>query len=258
MMAATQCKGLTGANAGQTAFLTSVFTEQGPDAAQLLRLEFNDHDAGNGLLRGFDAQGRALFSGEIAQVIAALPCFTRDAQVMTEQGAVAVADLRAGARVLTRDNGLQELRWIGQRRFGWQMLGLNPLLRPVRLAGSALGHDLPETEITVSPNHRLLANTPALGVTGEQLVMARDLIGLAGVSHSDCSDVTYFQLLFDRHELVLANGIWSESFRPTQANIAALSAQSRAELMGVLASAEALDTLAPVRPDAVLMGQDLS
>jgi hypothetical protein len=249
----------TNANiSGQTPFLTSVFTEQGPDCAQMLRLEFSDHDERNGTLRGYDAQGQALFSGEIATVVAALPCFTQDARIVTDSGEVAVSDLRAGQRVVTRDNGLQELRWIGARRFGWRMLGLNPLLRPVRLAASALGRDLPETEITVSPNHRLLSNTPALGASGEQMVQARDLIGLEGVTQCACPEVTYFQLLFDQHELVLANGIWSESFRPDVDTIAALSLQSRADLMAVLPDAvEALD-YAPVRPDARRVDQNVS
>jgi hypothetical protein len=235
---------------GEAPFLSSVFAEHGPNSAQILRLEFSDYDERNGLLRGYDAKGQLLYSGEIAQVISALPCFTQDARIATQAGEVAVADLRAGQRVVTRDNGLQELRWIGVRRFDWHMLGLNPLLRPVRLAANALGIDLPETEITVSPNHRLLSNVPALGVTGEQLVKARDLVGLDGVTQCACSEVTYFQLLFDHHELVLANGIWSESFRPTANNVAALSAQSRADLMAVLPGVFDGDDYTPVRPDA--------
>ncbi|KEO60119.1 hypothetical protein DT23_14605 [Thioclava indica] len=255
MTAADMQMDLTTNSTGQTPFLTSVFTEQGPDCAQMLRLEFSDHDERNGMVRGYDAQGQALFNGEIATVIAALPCFTQDARIVTEAGEVAVSDLRAGQRVVTRDNGLQELRWIGARRFGWHMLGLNPLLRPVRLAASALGRDLPETEITVSPNHRLLSSMPALGANGEQLVMARDLIGLEGVTQCACPEVTYFQLLFDHHELVLANGIWSESFRPNADNIAALSTQSRADLMAALPDAV---EYAPVRPDAPLVDHKVS
>ena len=253
MTAADMQMDLTTNITGHTPFLTSVFAEHGPDCAQMLRLEFSDHDERNGVVRGYDAQGQALFSGEIGTVLAALPCFTQDARIVTEAGEVAVSELRAGQRIVTRDNGLQVLRWIGARRFGWRMLGLNPLLRPVRLAAGALGRDLPETEITVSPNHRLLSNIPALGATGEQLVMARDLIGLEGVTQCARPDVTYFQLLFDHHELVLANGIWSESFRPSAENIAALSMQSRADLMAAFPGAVETFDYAPVRPDAPLV-----
>ena len=50
--------------------------------------------------------------GEIEQII---PCFTPGTLIATPQGERKVEDLQAGDRVITRDNGIQEIRWIGTR-----------------------------------------------------------------------------------------------------------------------------------------------
>ena len=43
------------------------------------------------------------------------PCFTPGTQIATERGAVAVEALRPADRVVTRDNGLRRVHWIGRR-----------------------------------------------------------------------------------------------------------------------------------------------
>ena len=52
------------------------------------------------------------------------PCFTRNTTIETEFGAMKVENLRPGMRVWTRDNGLQEVRWIGSRHLDVAALAL--------------------------------------------------------------------------------------------------------------------------------------
>ena len=44
-----------------------------------------------------------------------IPCFTPGALIETEDGQVPVEDIRPGDMVMTIDNGLQPVRWVGQR-----------------------------------------------------------------------------------------------------------------------------------------------
>lgn len=199
-----------------------------------VRFQFDGYDGLGGRVEGRDAAGLPLFAQEIAQVTAAVPCFTATSLIATAQGLLPVSALQPGARVITRDNGMQELLWVGRRRFGWQALGLNPLLRPVRIAAGALGQGLPERDMLVSPNHRFLTCLPGRGESGESLTMARDLVGLDGITRHAAAEVDYWQLLFARHELVLADGAWSESFLPTETSLAALESDSRDAVTRVL------------------------
>ena len=44
-----------------------------------------------------------------------IPCFAPGTLIATPKGEVPVENLRAGDRVITRDNGIQEIRWTGLR-----------------------------------------------------------------------------------------------------------------------------------------------
>lgn len=209
------------------------------------RFQFHGYAGEDGSCEARDAEGQALIAADLRQILAAVPCFTSETLVATGQGLCAVGSLTPGARVITRDSGLQELRWIGRKRFGWRGLGLNPLLRPVRIAAGALGGGVPERDMVVSPNHRFLTRLPGEGESGERLTMARDLIGLDGVRPENCTGVEYWQLLFARHELVLADGGWSESFQPTAASLAAIGVGRLSDLPASLSDDSDFATVRP-------------
>lgn len=213
-----------------------------------VRLSFSGFESREGEITAVSDEGQVIFAGPFSTFLGAIPCFTADSLVATAEGPCPVAELVPGMRLVTRDNGLQSLRWIGRRSFGWRALGLNPLLRPVRIAAGALGGEQPDRAITVSPNHRFLTRLPGEGESGERLTMARDLVGLAGVTVPPCTGVTYFQLLLDRHQLVHVDGCWSESFRPTALSLAALGPGAVATLAAELSAEERASAACPVRP----------
>ncbi|PID36018.1 MAG: hemolysin-type calcium-binding protein [Rhodobacterales bacterium] len=161
-------------------------------------------------------------------------CFTPETRIRTEAGDKLARDIRAGDRVQTKDNGVQEVMWTGARRFSGARLYATPELRPIRLKAGALGVDRPDEDLVVSPNHRMLvqgARAQALFGSDEVLVSARDLVDDGRIlrDHKLC-EVTYVHLLLPRHEIVFANGLETESFQPTDAALAGVEAQGREEI----------------------------
>lgn len=164
------------------------------------------------------------------------PCFAAGTLIATDRGAVAVEDLAPGDRVLTRDNGYAELRWIGGRHFDRAALAARPELRPLRIARGALGPGVPARDLVVSPQHRVLlcqGSRIAPVEEGEMLAAAADLADLEGVVADGCAEVTYFHLLFDAHEIVCAEGCWSESFLPEKAVLDGLDNRQYREIVAI-------------------------
>ena len=83
-------------------------------------------------------------------------CFTPDTLLDTPEGPRPIRSLRPGDRLLTRDNGPQEVLWIGHRRMTGARLYAMPHLRPIRLRSGALGQGRPDPDLSVGPQHRLL------------------------------------------------------------------------------------------------------
>lgn len=85
-------------------------------------------------------------------------CFTPGTLLVTKHGARAIEDLRPDDQVFTCDNGMQPVAWVGQTTLSARELALRPELCAVRIAAGALGGGLPERDVLVSPNHRMLVS----------------------------------------------------------------------------------------------------
>ncbi|MEL7132639.1 MAG: Hint domain-containing protein, partial [Pseudomonadota bacterium] len=142
---------------------------------------------------------------------AGIPCFATGTSIATARGPVLVEALRPGDRVQTRDNGLRSVRWIGSRHVTRHDLATNPMLRPIHIAPGTFANS---DALRLSAQHALALDT-ARGVT--QLVRAGHLARLHGgavrVAHG-VHRVTYYHLLLDSHDLIMAGGVPCESFYP--------------------------------------------
>ena len=92
----------------------------------------------------------------------------------------------------------------------------------------------------VSPQHRILVQSPIaermFGVS-EVLAAAKHLTGIAGIELAgELRDVSYFHLLFDRHEVVFANGARMESLYLGPMAQAARPVMAIGEMSGILPS----------------------
>ncbi|MCR8547204.1 Ig-like domain-containing protein [Salipiger sp. P9] len=161
------------------------------------------------------------------------PCFTPGTLIATPQGERLVEDLEVGDRVITRDNGIQEIRWIGRKDLTGHELARKPHLRPVLIQQGALGKNLPEHDLLVSPNHRVLVANDKTALYFEErevLAAAKHLTGLDGVDEVETLGVTYIHMMFDNHEVVLSNGAWSESFQPGDHSLKGIGDAQRQEI----------------------------
>lgn len=187
----------------------------------------------NGHVDLLDRYGNITGTLTFSNIERIVSCFTPGTLIATPTGPRAIDTLKAGDLVLTRDSGAQTLRWIGQRHLTTADLRADPTLQPVMIRAGALGGGLPERDMAVSRQHRMLLNGPRAELlfgADEVLVRAHHLTCLPGVTHAQCSEVTYLHMLFDRHEVVLANGAWSESFQPGERSLNGLDAAEREEL----------------------------
>ncbi len=159
------------------------------------------------------------------RTIEAVTCFTPDTLITTLNGRRAVQDMRPGDRALTRDNGFQPVVWTGHRVCRHLENTAGQTAAPVLIRANAFAPGLPERDMLVSSGHRFLTTDPALlSHTGESeaLIEARSLIGHPGIERVVRQSVTYIHLLFERHEVILSENAWSESFQLTTANARAL------------------------------------
>ncbi len=165
--------------------------------------------------------------GSVTQV-----CFTRGAGIATPDGLKAIETLQPGDLVLTRDNGAQPIRWIGSSKVSGETLNQFPDMRPIRLAAGALGD---HGETLVSPAHRMLITgwrADILFGEPEVLTTARSLINDTTIRVADdLAEVEYFHILFDEHEIISADGAWSESFHPAALNLGTASEATRDEVV---------------------------
>ncbi|MEO1162115.1 MAG: Hint domain-containing protein, partial [Pseudomonadota bacterium] len=162
-------------------------------------------------------------------------CFTPGTRIETPDGPRLVEELREGDYVQTKDNGAEEIQWVGSRRMTGARLFAMPHLRPVRISAGALGVQRPEEELLVSPEHRMLVTgdvAQALYNTPEVLVSAKDLIDGRNIAVDlAVREVTYVHLLLPRHQILWANGVETESFHPASASLSALDDEDRQRLL---------------------------
>lgn len=138
-----------------------------------------------------------------------IPCFTSGTMIETDRGARLVESLLPDDLVLTKDNGLQPLRWIGRR-----MVPATGNFAPIEIKANTFGT---HGTLLVSPQHRVLIRDSLADLLfgePEVLVAAKDLVNDHSVRRVEGGQVEYIHLLFDAHEVVFSDGLETESFLP--------------------------------------------
>ncbi len=193
-----------------------------------------DSNPENGTVEFYDADDKLLGTSQFEEIEKVIPCFTPGTLIATPRGEVPVETLKEGDRIITRDNGIQEIRWMGSKGLTGRELLQKEHLKPVLIQKGSLGYGLPERDMLVSPNHRVLVNNDKTALYFEErevLVAAKHLTGLAGVSRVDTMKTTYIHFMFDQHEVILSDGSWTESFQPGHQTLDGLGNAQRQEIL---------------------------
>ena len=165
-------------------------------------------------------------------------CFTPGTRIITPEGTKRIEDLRPGDRIQTKDNGPQDVLWTGNRRMSGARLFAMPHLRPIRFRHGALGLDRPDDDLLVSPQHRMLVKGHAaqsLFQAHEVLVAAEDLLNDSSICvDRSLREVTYVHVLLERHQIVWANGLETESFHPSNTALDMVDPAQREGLLNIL------------------------
>lgn len=140
-------------------------------------------------------------------------CFTQGTQILTPSGDRAVEALRVGDEVITKDFGVQTIRWIGRKDFA-NAAALRADDRPITIKAHAFGPGVPTRDTTLSPNHAVLNDHWKASLffgDSEVLTAAKTLLNTDYAFKQSMPSVSYFHILLDQHSLVSSNGLWSES-----------------------------------------------
>ena len=153
-------------------------------------------------LVAIDTQGAPHKFGQVACV-----SFARGTHITLATGEQRrIEGLKVDDRILTRDDGIQQIRWIGQSTV--RAVGA---FAPICIRAGTLNNT---NDLIVSPDHRLFVyqRKDEVGVgRAELLVKARHLVNGETIRVQAGGFVDYFQLLFDSHQIIYAEGIAAES-----------------------------------------------
>ncbi|WP_415639298.1 Hint domain-containing protein, partial [Paracoccus nototheniae] len=201
-------------------------------------LQAMNHDLTDGIIsfNGADMTGPGLtmtgVTGGLTATQTGVTCFASGTLIDTATGPRPIESLAVGDLVMTLDHGDRPLRWIGRSAV---YLIARPHLAPVRIPAGALGGGLPLRALIVSPQHRVLVRSPiALRMAGaaEVLVAACKLVGTAGIHVAlDLTQVDYWHLLFDAHQVIRSEGALTESLFTGPEALRAVPPQALAEIL---------------------------
>lgn len=163
----------------------------------------------------FTEQGSDNALGTILDNISLMVCFAGGTRIATPDGDVKIENLKTGDLVLTIDGTAKDIKWIGSRTLTAQELMAHLENKPIVFRKNCLGNAMPQEDLMVSPQHRLLVRSKvAMRVFGtpESLVPAKKLTALDGVEIQEhCKGVTYFHFALEEHNIVLAQGAFAET-----------------------------------------------
>lgn len=160
-------------------------------------------------VQAVDGSGTVLESDVGFVTVDTIPCFVAGTLIETANGQQAVETLAEGDLVMTRDDGLQPLRWMGRRK-----VPAEGKMAPIFIEANAMGT---HNALKVSPLHRILVKDAVAELLfGEEevLIAAKDLVNDKTIRPVTGGEVEYVHLMFDRHQVIYSEGLATESFLP--------------------------------------------
>jgi hypothetical protein len=171
----------------------------------------------------------------------AVACFAAGTAILTGAGELPVEAVRPGMTVPTRA-GLRRVRWVGRRRVDLVRHPAATLVAPVLVRAGAFAPGLPRRDLRLSPDHAVWDEA-----TGT-LVPIRCLVNGMTILRLDVDEVTYHHVELDRHAVLFAEGLPTESYLDT-GNRGDFEGEATTALHPLFAAAARPAACAPLRLD---------
>jgi hypothetical protein len=155
--------------------------------------------AGSYAPNGFVVQSDGLGGTEVE-----LACFAAGTRILTPSGPSVVEALSPGDRVLTMAGECQPIRWVGRRKVDCRRHPYPRAIWPVRIRAHAFGPGCPVRDVFLSPDHAVYHDSV--------LIPVKYLLNGTTLRQMHTTIVDYFHLELSRHDVVLAEGLPSETF----------------------------------------------
>jgi autotransporter passenger strand-loop-strand repeat protein len=145
------------------------------------------------------------YSGDGTYVTSEAPCYRSGTRILTSRGDVAVEDLRIGDLVRTVvGETTAPIVWIGHRQVDCAHHPKPRQIWPIRVTAGAFGPGQPHTELFLSPDHAVYVNAV--------LIPVKHLINGSTIVQVLMERVSYYHIELPRHDVLLAEGLPTESF----------------------------------------------
>jgi autotransporter passenger strand-loop-strand repeat protein len=135
------------------------------------------------------------------------PCFRAGTAVLTDRGEVPVELLNVGDRLVTVSGETAPIIWIGHRQIDCSRHVEPERVLPVRIAAHAFAENSPARDLYLSPDHAVFAE----GV----LIPVKQLVNGTTIRQIDVETVSYFHVELADHNIILAEGLPSETYLDT-------------------------------------------
>ena len=135
----------------------------------------------------------------------AAPCFLRDTKIRTDTGEVMVQNLAAGDRVVTLSGAVRPITWIGSGKV-LVSPGKRSAATPVIVRTGALADAVPYYDLRITKGHSLFVD--GVLIPAEFLVNNRTIVW-----DDHKKEVEFYHIELETHDVLIANGAPSESYR---------------------------------------------
>jgi hypothetical protein len=135
-------------------------------------------------------------------------CFLKGTRILTAEGERKIEDLAIGDLLPTMFGGLRPIQWIGRfpiKKSAPSKPWVKDVL-PVRIARSALGPDLPRTDLYVTAHHSLLID----GVLAPAVMLINGTTITRYEAH-EYDELEYFHVKLESHDVIYAEGAPAET-----------------------------------------------
>jgi len=215
--------GTISAFSGESNTVTFTFDSPFDSAVLLIRGQF-----------AFGGEDSFLLLDDIDLSSTSAVCFTKGTMIQPPTGTRLIETLKVGDLVETLDRGPQAIRWIGTTSVRSLDNPARYKLRPILIRAGALGAGLPNVDMRVSRQHRMLVSSKIaerMFDVPQVLVPAVRLLALDNVEiDHEVKEVEYLHFIFDQHEIIWANGAPAESLFLGQGALNTLQPEAREEL----------------------------